>query len=208
VERVVKEPLTFTDFLRQRFKGIINPIAAFLNRLGLTPNMVTLIGLAGSTLGAYFLANGQITLGGLIILIFVPVDALDGSMARLRGMSSEFGAFLDSVTDRYSELVIFGGLLIYYMQQQETLPVFLVYLAAGGSLLVSYTRARAQSVGLETKVGIFSRVERFLILIPCLIFNKPLIALWAIALFANITAIQRIWHVYSQTRDASHVRQR
>ncbi len=119
-------------------------------------------------------------------------------MARLRGESSEFGAFVDSVTDRYSELVIFGGLLVYFLRQQEWLGAGLVYLAAAGSVLVSYIRARAQSVGFDTKIGIFSRVERYLVLIPGLVFNQPLIAVAIIALFANITALQRILHVRSQ----------
>jgi CDP-diacylglycerol---glycerol-3-phosphate 3-phosphatidyltransferase len=199
VERTAKkEMLTFTDFLRARFKGVLEPIAAFLNRLGLVPNTVTLLGLLGTAIGSCFLAMGQITVGGLIILVAAPIDALDGTMARLRGESSEFGAFVDSVTDRYSELVIFGGLLIYYLTRQEWLGAGLAYMAAAGSVLVSYIRARAQSVGYETKIGIFSRVERYLVLIPCLVFNLPLIAVGAIALFANITALQRILHVRAQ----------
>lgn len=189
---------TFTDLLRTRFKGILDPIAGFLNQLGLTPNAITLFGLFGTFLGAIFLATGHITIGGLIILGFAPLDALDGTMARLSGKSSTFGAFLDSVTDRYSELIIFGALLIYFMQQQNWLGTILAYLAAAGSVLVSYIRARGQSVGLETKVGILTRVERFLVLIPCLIFNIPMVAVGVIALFANITALQRIWDVNRQ----------
>ena len=193
-----KDPVTFTDFLRARFKGILEPIAGFLNSLGLMPNTVTLFGLFGVTIGAYFLAVGQVTLGGLIILVMAPIDALDGTMARLRGESSQFGAFVDSVTDRYSELVIFGGLLVLFSQQQDWLGVSLTYLAAAGSVLVSYIRSRAESVGFDSKIGIFSRVERFLVLIPCLVFNVPIIAVGAIALFANITALQRILHVRRQ----------
>lgn len=193
-----KEALTFTDFLRARFKGVLEPIAGFLNRMGLMPNTATLLGLFGTTIGAFFLASGHIPTGGLIILAAAPLDALDGTMARLRGESSRFGAFVDSVADRYSELVIFGGLLAYYLQTQDWVGAGLTYLAAAGSVLVSYIRARAQSVGFETKIGIFSRVERFLVLIPCLILNVPWIAVAVIALFANITALQRIWHVRSQ----------
>lgn len=198
-EVVKKDAMTFTDFLRTRFKGVLDPIAGFLNRLGLMPNTVTLLGLLGNTIGAYFLATGNITLGGIIILLMGPVDALDGTMARLRGMSSNFGAFVDSVTDRYSELVIFGGLLFYYLQQQSWLGAGLAYLAAAGSILVSYTRARAQSLNMEAKVGLFSRVERFLLLAPCLVFNQPMIALWILAVLTNITAVQRILHVRQQS---------
>jgi len=193
-----KEVVTLTDILRARFKGVVEPVAGFLNRIGLLPNTATLLGLFGTAVGSIFLAMGHITIGGLIILIAAPIDALDGTMARLRGESSQFGAFVDSVTDRYSELIIFGALLVYFVQQQNWLGCILAYLAAAGSVLVSYIRARAQSVGYETKIGIFSRVERYLVLIPGLIFNQPLVAIGIIALFANITALQRILHVRSQ----------
>ncbi len=190
--------MTFTDFLRKKFKYLLDPVAAFLNRLGVMPNTVTILGLVGNTIGAYFLATGHITWGGLLVLLMGPIDALDGTMARLKGEPTEFGAFVDSVTDRYSELVIFLGLLVYFLQQQNWLACVLVYLAAGGSVLVSYVRARAQSLGMEAKVGIFTRVERFIVLVPCLIFNQPVIAMWAIAIFANFTAVQRIYHVRKQ----------
>ncbi|MBE0696534.1 MAG: CDP-alcohol phosphatidyltransferase family protein, partial [Anaerolineaceae bacterium] len=147
----------------------MEPIASFLNSIGLRPNTVTLLGLFGTIVGSVFLATGRITAGGLIILIMAPFDALDGTMARLRGEPTQFGAFVDSVTDRYAEIFIFGGLLIHFSQQQNWLAVTLTYLAAAGSVLVSYVRARAQSVGFETKVGLFTRVERFIVLLPCLI---------------------------------------
>ena len=195
-----KQPFTLTDFLRSRFKGVLDPIALFLNRIGLMPNTVTILGLAGNTLGAYFLARGQMTLGGILIFLMGPIDALDGTMARLRGDQTEFGAFVDSVTDRYSELVIFGGLLYYYLQQGDWLMVILAYLAAAGSILVSYTRARAQSLGMETKVGILTRLERYLVLSPALIFNIPNIALWILAVLTNLTAMQRIIDVRRKAR--------
>lgn len=193
-----KETMTLTDILRARFKGVLEPAAGFLNRLGIMPNTATLLGLLGTAIGSCFLAMGQITIGGLIILVAAPIDALDGTMARLRGESSEFGAFVNSVTDRYSELLIFGGLLVYFLYGKDWLGAGLAYAAAAGSILVSYIRARAQSVGFETKVGIFTRVERYLVLIPGLIFNQPLIAIAVIALFTNITALQRIFHVRAQ----------
>jgi phosphatidylglycerophosphate synthase len=190
--------LTPTDQMRKRFKGVLDPIAGFLNRLGLHPNTVTILGLIGNTIGAYFLATGHMTVGGLLILAMGPVDALDGTMARLRGEASNFGAFVDSVTDRYSELVIFGGLLFYYLQQGVALYAILAYLAAAGAILVSYTRARSQSLGLDTKVGILTRMERYIVLAPLLVINQPVIALWILAIFANITALQRILDVRRQ----------
>jgi CDP-diacylglycerol--glycerol-3-phosphate 3-phosphatidyltransferase len=205
LEQANKTPtrLTPTDQMRKRFKGVLDPIGGFLNRLGLMPNTVTIIGLVGNTIGAYFLATGQMTIGGLLILAMGPVDALDGTMARLRGEASNFGAFVDSVTDRYSELVIFGGLLFYYVQQGDILYASLAYLAAAGAILVSYTRARSQSLGLDTKVGILTRMERYIVLAPLLVLSQwvafaPEIALWILAIFANITALQRILDVRRQ----------
>jgi len=189
------EPITLTDQLRKRFKHILDPIGAFLNRLGLMPNTITIIGLIGNTIGAYFLWQGQMLVGGLIILAMGPVDALDGTMARLRGEPSDFGGFVDSVTDRYSELVIFLGLLLYYNQQGDWVNTLGVYLAAAGSVLVSYVRARAQSLGYEAKVGILTRAERYAVLAPTLILNIPWLGVWIIAVLANITAMQRIIHV-------------
>jgi CDP-diacylglycerol--glycerol-3-phosphate 3-phosphatidyltransferase len=154
----------------------------------------------GNFIGAGLIATGHITWGGIMVLLMGPVDALDGTMARLRGETTRFGAFVDSVTDRYSELVIFGGLLIYYIHQENWLACGLTYLAASGSILVSYVKARAESLDFDAKVGILTRVERYLVLAPCLVINQPIIALWVISLLANFTALQRIYHVRKQAR--------
>ncbi len=193
--------MTFTDFMRVRFKGILDPIGAFFNRLGLMPNTMTILGLVGNALGALFLLRGEMSIGGLFVLAMGPVDALDGTMARLRGEPTDFGAFVDSVTDRYSELVILGGLLLHYTLQGSLVGVVLAYLAAMGSVLVSYTRARAQSLGKETKIGILTRLERYLVLAPSLVFNIPLVGLGILAAFSNITALQRIFDVRRQFRN-------
>jgi len=110
---------TFTDYLRLWFKWVLDPLGGFLNRLGLTPNMVTVLGLLGNTVGALYLARGEMLTGGIWIALMTPVDALDGTMARLRGESSDFGAFVDSVSDRYSELIIYGGLLYHFLERGE-----------------------------------------------------------------------------------------
>lgn len=193
-----KEGITFTDRMRIRFKALLDTIGTFLNNLGLMPNTITILGLVGNTIGAAFLSQGQMTIGGIIILAMGPVDALDGTMARLRGMEGKFGAFVDSVTDRYSELVIFGGLLYYYVDQGNVLASMLVFLATAGSVLVSYIRSRGQSLDWDTKVGILTRMERYLVLAPTLIFNIPIVGLWIIAIFANVTAIQRIIDIRRQ----------
>jgi CDP-diacylglycerol--glycerol-3-phosphate 3-phosphatidyltransferase len=190
-----KQSTTLTDKLRLIFKDVLDPIAGFFNRLGLHPNTMTILGLVGNTVGAYFLSQGQMLIGGLIILFMGPVDSLDGSMARLRGEPTKFGAFVDSVTDRYSELVIFFGLLYHFLQQQDPLAVGAVYAAAAGSVLVSYVRARGQSLGYDTKIGVLTRFERFIVLVPSLILNIPLVGIWIVAVLANFTALQRILDV-------------
>jgi CDP-diacylglycerol---glycerol-3-phosphate 3-phosphatidyltransferase len=201
VEQVAKkEKKTFTDFLRVRFKGVLDPIARFLNGIGLMPNTVTILGLVGNTIGAYLLATGHIVWGGIIVLAMGPIDALDGTMARLRGEPSLFGAFVDSVTDRYSELVIFAGLMVYYLIQGNGLGAALAYFAAAGSVLVSYVKSRAQTLGFNCETGILTRAERYLVLAPLLVINQPIIALWIIAILANITAFQRILFVRAQAR--------
>ena len=151
---------TFTDYLRLWFKWVLDPLGRFFNRLGLTPNMMTMLGLLGNTIGAYFLARGEMLTGGIFVLLMTPIDALDGTMARLRGESSDFGAFVDSVSDRYSELIIYGGLLYHFLTLGDPLGGMLVFGAAAGSVLVSYVKARAEGLGYEAKVGLLTRAER------------------------------------------------
>ncbi|MEX1071914.1 MAG: CDP-alcohol phosphatidyltransferase family protein [Anaerolineales bacterium] len=199
-EKGQHDQVTFTDRLRISFKWFLDPIANGLNRMGVRANMLTLAGLVGITVSAYFLSQGRFTLGGAIFLLMTPLDALDGPLARLRGEPKNFGAFVDSVTDRYSELVIYAGLLWYAQENRDAFFVMTIYFAAFGSVLVSYIRARAQSVGLEAKVGWFSRVERYLILGPALLFNIPFIGVTIVALGSNATALQRILYVRQVSR--------
>jgi phosphatidylglycerophosphate synthase len=194
---------TFTDYLRLWFKWVLDPLGRFFNRLGFTPNMMTMIGLAGNTVGAIFLSRGNMLVGGLLILVMTPIDALDGTMARLRGESSDFGAFVDSVSDRYSELIIYGGLLYYFLSIGEPVGGLITFAAAAGSVLVSYVKSRAETLGFTAKIGILTRAERYLILAPSLVLSYwfpslVYIGLAIIAIFANITALQRIWHVRAQ----------
>jgi len=195
-----KERQTLTEFLRVFFRWILEPVAGFLVKLGLYPNTLTLTGLLGTAVGAFFLARGDLLLGGLILLAIGPIDALDGTMARLRGEASDFGAFVDSVTDRYSELIIMGGLLAHFLINGQVLYAGLVFVATAGSVLVSYTRARAESLGFEAKVGILTRVERYVVLIPSIILGYPHIGLAVVGLLANITALQRMMVVRNQGR--------
>lgn len=193
-----KSPKTFSDLLRVRFKGVLDPIGAFLNKIGITPNTMTLLGLAGHIGAAYLLARGEMLWGGVVVMIMGPFDALDGTMARLRGKTSRFGGFLDSVIDRYAELFLLGGLLFYYSSQQLWLPVILVYVAAAGSVMVSYTRSRGETANFKVTAGLMTRVERYIVIVLSLLFNRPIIALWILAILGNLTALQRIWLVRKQ----------
>lgn len=108
---------------------------------------------------------------------------------------------MDSVTDRYSEILLFGSLLIYFGIQENFTGVILAFLAVTGSMMVSYARTKAESLGFDSKIGLLSRVERYLILIPCLIFNIPIVALWVLAIFTHITALQRVFYVRKKFYD-------
>jgi CDP-diacylglycerol--glycerol-3-phosphate 3-phosphatidyltransferase len=189
---------TFTDWVRQIFSFVLTPLAEYIIKLGIHPNVLTFAGLVGNTIGAYFLARGDFLWGGIAILIMGPIDALDGAVARAKGTVSPWGAFVDSTSDRWSESVIMLGLLVYYATTHATQSTVLVLLALVGSLMVSYTRARAEALGFKANVGVMTRLERYLVLAPALLFNHPEIALWIIAPLANITAVQRVLHVRKQ----------
>ena len=193
---------TFTDYLRLWFKWVLDPLGRLFLRLGLTPNMVTMLGLVGNVVGAYFLARGEFFIGGILIAVMTPVDALDGTMARLRGEASDWGAYVDSVSDRYSELIIYGGLLYHFLTVGDVNGGMLTFGAAAGSILVSYVKARAEGLGYEARVGLLTRAERYIVLAPSLVFNFVYVGLGILAIFANITAVQRIWYV----RGLAHAR--
>jgi CDP-diacylglycerol--glycerol-3-phosphate 3-phosphatidyltransferase len=190
-----QKKMTFADKMRVWFRWYLNPIASFFNRLGIRPNTVTLIGLMGTIGCAVLIAFGHMTWAGILLLVMGPVDAMDGALARLRNEASDWGAFVDAVTDRYSELFLFLGFLTYYLLQANATGVILAYLAAAGSVLVSYVKARADASKLDANVGLLTRVERYIVLIPGLIFNLPLPVLIIIAILANFTALQRILRV-------------
>lgn len=188
--------MTLSDTARVYGKAIIEPVARFFNRLGFTPNMISVMGFLGHFGAFWFIANGEMRWGGIMLLALAPLDAVDGTLARLTNKSNAWGAFLDSVLDRYAELVIFGGLLLFYMRGNQTWQTALIYIVITGSLLVSYTRARGHSLGIDIKSGIFSRFERYIVLIPCLLFNIPDIGLVILAVGTQLTAIQRIFAFY------------
>jgi len=191
-------PKTFTDFLRRVFKGVLDKIAGFLNKLGIKPNLVTTAGFLGNLVASVLIAFGNLTGGGLVAMLVGPLDALDGTMARLRNESGRYGAFVDSVTDRYSEIALYAGLLVYFNNTGTWQDALLVFFAAVGSIMVSYVRARAESLGFSAKIGLLTRAERYIVLIPGIIFGYPRVSLWILAVLTNITAIQRFIYVRKQ----------
>ncbi|HCU57377.1 MAG TPA: CDP-alcohol phosphatidyltransferase family protein [Anaerolineaceae bacterium] len=195
-----EEKKTFTDWLRKIFSQVLNGIGGFLNNLGIRPNVITLSGLFGNFISAALIAMGYLTWGGLLAMIIWPLDALDGTMARLRGEDSKYGSFIDSTTDRYSEIAIYGGLMIHFIRNDQWLGIVLAYLALTGSLMVSYTRAKAESLGFTAKNGWFSRAERYIVLMPGIIFRRPDISLWVLAVMTYVTALQRFLNVRRQSR--------
>lgn len=189
-----------SERLRNWAEGFRAPFARALGRLGISPNALTVLGYLLNLLVMYVLATGHLQLGGILVALASLFDGLDGAVAREMEQTSIFGAFLDSVTDRFSEGTVFLGLLLWYLRStaQQELP--LIYLAIFGSLMVSYTRARAEGLGIECKIGLLTRFERVALLAIGLIAQQVRLALWVIAILANVTAIQRIYHVWRVTR--------
>jgi CDP-diacylglycerol--glycerol-3-phosphate 3-phosphatidyltransferase len=192
---------TFTAMLRRVLSQPINWMGSTLHGWGVTANLITAIGLIGTVIGAFLASRGKLLAGGVVMGAMGALDALDGAVARASGKVKPFGAFIDSVSDRYSELAIYAALSWFFSSGGNALGAILSMLAFGGSVLVSYTRARAEGLGIETKVGILTRVERMIVIVPALILGYPLIGVGIVALLANVTALQRMADVWMKTRD-------
>jgi len=175
-------------------------IARVLARLGVSPNGLTVFGYLFHLPAMYTLATGRLQLGGVLVAIGGLIDTLDGVLAREVGQGSSFGAFLDSVADRFSEATVFFGLFLWYLRSGCQQELALIYAAIFGSLMVSYARARAEALGVQCKVGLFTRFERVTVLVIGLIAQQVRPALWVLAILANVTALQRIYHVWRVTR--------
>jgi CDP-diacylglycerol--glycerol-3-phosphate 3-phosphatidyltransferase len=178
----------------------VNAIVRWLQHVGVTPNMVSFAGFA-LTIGAVaLLATGNLRIGGGLLWVAAMFDMVDGTLARVSQNESKFGAFLDSTLDRYSESVTFLGLVVYYANAGDAQThLLLIFLTLIGSWAVSYTRARAEGLDIECKVGILQRPERLVLLIAGLILGLVLPVLWFLAVMTNITAGQRIYEVYVRT---------
>lgn len=212
------------DSLQQGIYAVINPFVRLMIKVGITPNMVTTVGLLGNIAAAvvfvitgYRVATGGdldfslVTLAGALIIGFSLFDMLDGQVARLGNMASTYGAMYDSVLDRYCELFTLGGISYYLICCGNGYGALITFLALVGSIMVSYVRARAEGLGIECKIGFMQRPERVVVTAVALLatgitgqnlspestFNPNIIlvtAMAVIAVFANLTAFARLTH--------------
>jgi CDP-diacylglycerol--glycerol-3-phosphate 3-phosphatidyltransferase len=172
-------------------------IGRALAKVGFTPNLLTVIGVLLNLGVAAVIAFDHPQLGGFLLLIASAFDMLDGAVARATGLTSDFGGFLDSTLDRYSEVLVYGGILIYLLDTKDAdAGAILVFVAAVGALLISYARARAEAAGYKASVGLVARPERVILLALGLVIGKPIWALWILAIATHLTALTRIVHVW------------
>jgi len=200
------EKKTLTDQLRARSVGIIDPIVTFLAQVGVSPDLLTILGMLLHFLFAWLIASGEFFWAGIAIFIFVPLDALDGALARKIGREQgNFGAFLDSTSDRIAEIILYAGYISYFYQHDNPWMVLATYVAITGSIMVSYTRSRAEALSISCKVGLLTRVERYVVIVATLVLSVflPILVQVGILILAAgtwFTVGQRVYHVWTQTR--------
>lgn len=180
------------------------PVVRLLVKTGVTPNTITWLGFVITAGAAILIITGYSFAAGFVVLIAGFFDILDGALARSTNRASQFGAFLDSTLDRLSEAVLLLGILVLYAREQSVVGILVVGIALIGSLLVSYLRARAEALGLECQVGLFTRAERVIVLALGLLLSRInyalIIALAVIAVLSFVTAGQRMVYVWRQTK--------
>ena len=190
---------------RETVRAWTDPVGHVLFRLRLRPNHLTLMGLGVSFIASAAFVSGRTRIGGFLLLLAGLFDFFDGSLARVSGQVTPFGAFLDSVIDRYSDLLVLLGLVVFFASMAERRAALVAMAGLVGSIMVSYTKARAESIGIECNVGFMERPERMICLIAGALFDVLEPALWFLALFANVTAIHRIAFTRRAIRAATGV---
>lgn len=192
-----------SELVGARVRGYTLRVGETLARLGLTPNALTAIGLVLNLLVAGVIASGNLVPGGALLLIASGFDMLDGAVARASGTVTAFGGFLDSTIDRYSEVVVYGGVLIYLLGTESAREgALLVFAATAGSLLISYARARAEAEGYKASVGLLARPERVIVLAIGLLLGQVIPALWILVIGTHLTVLTRMAHVWRLSRSA------
>jgi len=184
-------------------KGRLDPLLSNFVKLlpdhRLIPNILTLIGLLFSLLTGIFFALNLIRIGGVFIIIAGLFDILDGAYARLLGRASSFGAFIDSTSDRYADMLILSGLGVMFARRSAVGYLILTLVTMIGFVMVSYTKARAESIISRCDVGIMERPERVILLALGALTLQVTIVLWILAGLTHVTVLQRIWYTYQQT---------
>jgi CDP-diacylglycerol--glycerol-3-phosphate 3-phosphatidyltransferase len=181
-------------------KRIVHWIVVLLSNLRINPNVLTLIGLGVNIFAMVLFAKGLFFWAGLVVLLAGIFDIVDGEVARHTKRDTKFGAFFDSVIDRYSDLLLLLGLIIWYAKVDRIFYVGLTGLVIIGSVMTSYTRARAESLIPACKVGFLERPERVVLLIIGALSNRMAAVLWVMAILSNWTVSQRIWYTWQETR--------
>jgi len=193
------------EFRKSAARWITEPLKTILVKSRLTPNTLTWLALAISLIAAGTIATKHLLIGGFLVLLSGLFDLLDGMLARLTNQSTRFGALLDSTFDRISDAVLLLGVLVLYLLNRDTIGIVLVFLALVGAFLTSYLRARAEGLGINCPVGLFTRAERVIILALGLLLN-PLckfsisIALAVLVVLGFATVVQRFVYVWQQTK--------
>jgi CDP-diacylglycerol--glycerol-3-phosphate 3-phosphatidyltransferase len=196
-------------------RWIFEPVVGLLTRRRVHPNVLSSIGFLVTCSSGFFFHQHHVRTAGLLILLGGLFDLFDGTVARRTGLASAFGAFYDSTLDRLSEIVVYLGLLSLYndyrLELGDVAMIYWIVLAMGGSLMISYTRARAEGLNVECHVGLMQRAERVILIgLAALLFGESTLAgqqglvlkvvIVALAVLTNLTAVQRIWWVYRSTR--------
>jgi CDP-diacylglycerol---glycerol-3-phosphate 3-phosphatidyltransferase len=220
--------MTLSSAIGAACKRVLDAIVRTIARSRLiTPNILTLVGLLINVYCAWLYGTGHFFLGGLVLILANLFDMLDGSVARIQGRVTKFGAFFDSVIDRYSDTIVFVGIMIFYARDtryHSTLYVALTGIVLIGSVLISYTRARAEGVNIECKVGFLERPERVVLIIigsltevsqstydavanvspvaAQLMFYKMRAVMWVMAVLSHWTVIHRVYHTWREFQRA------
>jgi len=190
-------------------KWVVDPAVGVLSRLGVTPNMLTLAGLAGNCGAAVLAASGEFLLAGIVMLAFSALDFLDGSLARATGQATPFGSVFDATLDRVSEAAVLFGLAWWFSDHGMRDETLLCFAAVVASFMVSYLRSRAEIIGVKMREGVFTRTERVILLGGALIVQGAIgiedenilePVLYVLAAIAGFTAVQRLAMVWSKTK--------
>ena len=191
---------TFTGAIGTGSRWLLDRIVSALAATGINPNLLTLLGLLVNFGAAACFAVGKFRTGAIVIFIAGFLDMLDGQVARRQNRVTAFGAFYDSTLDRYADMALYMGLLVYYSVSGRTPYVVLSAVATAGSVMVSYARARAESLIPLCKVGFMERPERLVLLIIGGVFNRMGAVLWVIAVISTITVFHRIFYTWQETK--------